>query len=41
MRTNSFVHTVIDYIKDILAQFNVSKQRETSIFMASDDFQSR
>lgn len=41
MKANSFLHSVVDYIKDILAQFNISKQRETEIYMSSSDYESR
>ena len=39
MKRNGLVHHMIDYIKDILSQFNLGKQRETEIFMSSNDFQ--
>ncbi|MDY0294696.1 MAG: hypothetical protein RBQ71_02705 [Acholeplasmataceae bacterium] len=41
MKANSFLHSVVDYIKDILDQFNTSKLRETEIYMSSNDYQSR
>ena len=38
MKRNGLVHHMIDYIKDLLSQFNLGKQRETEIFMSSNDY---
>lgn len=38
MKRNGLVHHMIDYIKDILSHFNLGKQRETEIFMSSNDY---
>ena len=37
MRANGWIQQIVDYIKDILSQFDLRQQSEREIYMASSD----